>query len=263
MDGLIGYTGFVGGVLSASHAFDLQFNRSNISEIRGKSLELLVCAGAPAVKWLANREPEQDRAAIDALCAHLAHVSCAHVILISTIDVYPLLQGLDEAYDCSVGTNHPYGTHRWMLEQWVRNQFEHVTVVRLPALFGPGLKKNIIFDLLNDNCVEQIQPESVFQWYPLERLWADIEESVRRNVSVVNLFPEPIRTRELVSEVFPEYSTRIGAKAGPPVYYDLRTEHASLWGRSDGYRMSSRQVLESLKQYVASVRCALAEGNAV
>ena len=42
-----------------------------------------------------------------------------------------------------------YGRNRARLESWVRATFpESHLVVRLPGIFGPGMKKNIIFDLV-------------------------------------------------------------------------------------------------------------------
>ena len=53
-DALIGYTGFVGSNLEATHEFGARYNSKNIAEIEGQSFGHLVCAGAPAKKWYAN-----------------------------------------------------------------------------------------------------------------------------------------------------------------------------------------------------------------
>ena len=44
---------------------------------------------------------------------------------------------------------------------------------RLPGLFGPDLRKNVLFDLLHDNLLEKIQPRSTFQWFDVELTWED------------------------------------------------------------------------------------------
>ena len=47
---LIGSTGFVGGNLQRQAAFDDGYHSRNIESLAGKSYDLIVCAGAPAVQ---------------------------------------------------------------------------------------------------------------------------------------------------------------------------------------------------------------------
>ena len=42
---LIGHTGFVGGNIAANAQFTDCYNSKNIAEIRGKSYDMIVCAG--------------------------------------------------------------------------------------------------------------------------------------------------------------------------------------------------------------------------
>jgi len=88
LNALIGYSGFVGGTLLKQTAFEGLYRSTNIGEIEGKSFDTVVCAGAPAQKWIANREPEADREKIEGLIAHLKSVRCKTFILISTVDVF-------------------------------------------------------------------------------------------------------------------------------------------------------------------------------
>ncbi len=60
MDALIGYSGFVGTTLLRQRRFDAQYRSTNIGEIVGKTFDTVVCAGAPAQKWLANKDPADD-----------------------------------------------------------------------------------------------------------------------------------------------------------------------------------------------------------
>ena len=61
---LIGYTGFVGSNLARQLRFDATYNTSNIESIAGEEFDLLVCAGVRAEKWIANANPDADRAGI-------------------------------------------------------------------------------------------------------------------------------------------------------------------------------------------------------
>ena len=84
---VIGHTGFVGGTLARQHAFAAHFNSSNIDTIVGQVFDTLVCAAAPGSMLTANRQPDQDRAQIDALIDCLDGVRARHFVLISSIAV--------------------------------------------------------------------------------------------------------------------------------------------------------------------------------
>ena len=169
---LIGHTGFVGTNLRAAVPFDVLVNSTNVEELRGRSFDLIVCAGVRAEKWKANQNPDADRAGIRALTDALEGVTAKRFVLISTVDVYPNPIAVDEATPIDPAQTSAYGRHRLELELFARARFETL-VVRLPGLFGPGLRKNVVFDLLHGNQVEKIHPGGVYQYYNLDRLWAD------------------------------------------------------------------------------------------
>jgi hypothetical protein len=68
----------------------------------------------------------------------------------------------------------------------------------LPALFGKGLKKNIIYDLIHNNQIQNIPLNSSFQWYNLDWLKKDIEIIINNKIQICNLFTEPIETKEII-----------------------------------------------------------------
>lgn len=251
--GLIGHTGFVGGTLARAAQFDACFNSSTIDGLREKHFGLLVCAGVSAVKWRANKEPEADRAGIARLTDALAEATVDELILISTIDVYPdPASGGDEATDIDANANHAYGRHRLALERWCVARFPKVRIVRLPALFGAGLRKNAIYDLLNDNMVGSINPAGVFQWYPTERLWADIGVARAQGLDLVNLFPEPLAMSAIMDAAFP--GAAVGAPSHPGPRYDVRTRHGRLFGGNDRYMMDAGAAMDAMLRYVAAAR---------
>jgi nucleoside-diphosphate-sugar epimerase len=242
---LIGHTGFVGGNLARQVGFDGFFNSKNIEAIAGTRWDLVVCAGAPAAKWIANREPEQDLATVRRLMAALDTARAASFVHISTVDVYPEPVGVDEDTAIPGESGQPYGRHRLMLERFVSERFGAV-VLRLPGLFGDGIRKNAIHDLLKDHEVEKIPAEGVYQFYPLDRLWADIELVRARGVRLVNLATEPVAIREVARRCFGKELTGPGSPR-----YDMRTRHAVLWGRSGAYLLRRDEVLEQIEAFVA------------
>ena len=247
---LIGHTGFVGSNVASQTEFDAFFNSENFRDMTGQCFEQIVCAGVSAVKWIANKEPEKDRVGIRALEEVLATVSADRFTLISTIDVYPMFESADESYDCGSRNNHAYGMHRLAFERFCYERFSDCLIVRLPGLFGQGLKKNVIFDLLNDNCLDMINPACSIQYYDLSRLWLDIEKASSHGVDVINLFPEPITTQAILDRFFRE--KEVGKTPGGEVHYDLRTRHAHLWGRSDGYIAGKVEVMDAMGRFIES-----------
>ncbi len=73
---LIGFSGFVGSTLLRQRTFDAMFRSTDIFDIRGRTFDTVVCAGAPAKKWIANREPGTDRRIIEDLINHLKTIRC-------------------------------------------------------------------------------------------------------------------------------------------------------------------------------------------
>jgi nucleoside-diphosphate-sugar epimerase len=198
---LIGYTGFVGSNLAAEHNFDDLFNSSSIGDIEAKSYDLIVSAGARAEKWRINQESEKDLAEIDSLIEHLKTVNTQQFVLISTVDIYKNPVDVDEDTRIDTDGLHPYGSNRYHLEKFVREQFDGL-VVRLPGLFGMGLKKNVIYDLLNDNNVDRIHHAGSFQYYNLDYVWRDIEIALGANIKLLNIATEPVRADEIAEYCF-------------------------------------------------------------
>jgi dTDP-4-dehydrorhamnose reductase len=249
--GLIGYTGFVGSNLCRLSSFDAVYNTQNIAEIQGQTFDLLVCAAPQAKKWWANQNPEADLELIQQLIEHLKQTHVDRLVLISSIDVFPRITDVDETFDCASQENHAYGRNRLFLEQFVTAQFPTVNILRLPGLFGPGLRKNVIFDLLTNNEVHKINPQSQFQWYDVTRLWADIQTTIQQDLPLVMLATEPLATGEIQTSYFPEIKMA-EPTGGATVYYDVHTCHAERFGGSGRYRLSKAQVLADLGRYIAA-----------
>jgi hypothetical protein len=241
---LIGYTGFVGSNLPHKE-FENLYRASNISEIRGRSFELVICAGAPAAKWKANQEPEKDIANLQSLMDCLDEVRCERFVLISTVDVFHSPVGVYEDSPTNTADLQPYGRHRLMLEEFVRRRFPNSSVMRLPGLFGFGLKKNIIYDLMNENALDLTHAESVFQFYPLNRLWQDLQVMLPLKLPLVHFATAPVQVQELARRCFGVDFTNITA-AGP-VRYDMRTRYASIFGGEIVYLLSAEETFRLIE----------------
>lgn len=249
-DALIGSSGFVGTTLQKQTLFPSLYRSTNIAEIRGQAFKTLVCAGAPAQKWIANRDPAADRERIEGLIAHLAQATCETVVLISTVDVFKDPVGVDENSPVDESDLCAYGLNRRRLETFVQQRFAQHLIVRLPGLVGPGLRKNVVFDLLNDNNPHAIDSRGVFQFYPMVNLWFDIECALQAGLDVVHLTAAPISVAEISARgfglVFEQHL------ANPPARYDMRTRHAGIFGGSGDYQYDQRATLQAVRAYAQS-----------
>jgi hypothetical protein len=249
-DALIGFSGFVGTTLSRQAHFDSFYRSSNIGEIDGATFDLVVCAGAPAQKWLANREPKGDRKKIEGLIGHVEKVRCKTFVLISTVDVFKNPIGVDESTPVQETDLHAYGLHRRLLERFVEDRFPRHLIIRLPGLVGPGLRKNVIFDFLNGNNLNAIDSRGVFQFYPTINLWYDVQAALGAELKLVHLTAEPISVAEAVREGFGK--SFADTRAGAPARYDMRTLYAPAFGAQGSYQYTKRETIQAIRAYAQS-----------
>jgi hypothetical protein len=245
---LIGHTGFLGGNLARQFSFDECYSSTNIAAIRGRQFDLLVSSGVTAMKWWANLNPAEDRARIDSLLGNLVSVQARRVVVLSTVDVYPAPFGVNEMFDCHSGSNHAYGDNRLYFEEAMRKLFGEITVVRIAGVFGPGLKKNVIYDLLHDNCLETINPESWFQYYNVANLWRDLQRLDETGIRLINFVSEPIRTGDIIGRFFP--AKAVAAKPMPAANYDVRTLYNREFDGPPYYLAGAGQVMWELGEFV-------------
>lgn len=249
MNALIGYTGFVGGTILKQTRFEYLFNSKNIAEIDNQEFDFVVCSAAPAQKWLANKDPENDLKNINGLIEHLKTVKCNTFILISTVDVFKNPINVNESSVIDEENLHPYGLHRRYLEKFVASYFENYLIVRLPGLVGPGLKKNVIFDFLNNNNLNMIDSRGVFQFYPMVNLWSDIQIALENKLQLIHLTSEPISVEDIAQNGF-------GFKfeqplTNLPVKYDMQSEFSALYS-GEKYQYSKKETLLAIRAYAQS-----------
>ncbi|MEB3351444.1 MAG: pyridine nucleotide transhydrogenase [Cyanobacteriota bacterium] len=247
---LIGHSGFVGSTLKRQHRFSAFYRSTDIATVAGEHFELVVCAGAPAKKWLANQQPEADRRSLAALMQALAGLRADRFVLISTVDVFADPSGVDERAPLPTAGLHPYGLHRLELERFVQRTFPGALVVRLPGLVGPGLRKNIIYDILNNNDLHKIDSRSIFQFYPMVNLWADLRRALDLALPLLHLTAEPISVGEVSADGFGlPFASEVMSH---PPRYDFQSLHAGAMGGQGRYQYSRREVIQAIRAYAQS-----------
>lgn len=245
---LVGSTGLIGSVLQEQTTFDYCFNSSNLQELPEACphVDALYLACLPAAKWKVNQEPLVDLKNIINIVGVLQEIKAKKIILYSTIDVYlhsPLL--VDERYFPRLN-GVDYGGNRFLFETLIKAlPAKEITIIRLPALFHRLIKKNILFDLLHDNNIDQINGNSFYQWYDLKDLWEDSQNAPSNRT--VNLFPAPVDTTILLEECFPEYVEIINYRN--LIRYDYRTIFSPT-----GYICDAQSSLSKIKEFVNEAR---------
>ena len=245
---LLGHTGFVGETLKKQASFDGQFSRGNIAESKGTHSELLICSAAPAQKWWANANAAEDLENIQKLVSTLESMQAVNAVLISTVDVFDNPLEIDEDSTQATSVQNAYGKNRRFLEDEFTRIFKEALVVRLPGLVGLGLKKNALFDLKNDNQISSLNGASVFQFYPMEKLWEDLTLAIENKLELLHLTSEPISLGYIAKSIFGIQLENLP----DPVIYNLQTKYATLWGKQSRFQYTADQCLAAIKDYSKS-----------
>jgi len=247
---LIGHTGFVGSNLADQQDFTHHYNSKNFTEMAGESFDEVVCAGVQAVKWWANQNPNEDWAGIAPLLDVLDQVKAKRFTLISTVDVYKSPIGVDETTPIETAGLHAYGLHRWRVEERIRTRFEDHRILRLTGLYGQGLKKNLIHDVLTGGNIDGFDARSAFQFYNLNRIGADVATASDAPVGTYNLAIAPVTVADVVETLAGTpytHQTDVG-----PFFYDMQSNALSPWGIDGPYLESVETSLAGIKAYGAT-----------
>lgn len=149
MKAIVGYDGFVGSNIVRKVKFDQLYNKANIEKSYGSEPDLLIYAGVPAEVYYANKYPEKDLEIVNNAINNIKKIKPKKIVLISSVNVYPNNEQGDENKKVDLEDLEPYGKNRRILENWVKENLKDYLIVRLPGLFGKGIKKNFIYDLIN------------------------------------------------------------------------------------------------------------------
>lgn len=249
---LIGYTGFVGGNLNYQYKFSDLYNSKNIQEIEGKSYDLVVCAGTRSEMWLINQNSKKDLEEINSLIKSIKKTKIKQFVLISTIAVYPNPVDINENTSINSKKTSPYGQNRFYLEEFCQKTFDTL-IIRLPGLFGQGLKKNAIYDLLNNHMIESIHADSVYQFYDLLWLWRDISKSLEHNLKLVNFATEPTSIEEITKDCFNiNFTNR--PKDNTPAFCNFKSNHYKIYNGENGYMYPKKVVKKNLRRFIKNYK---------
>lgn len=103
--------------------------------------------------------------------------------------------------------------------------------------------KNIQFTALNFT-----DSRNVYQFYPLERLWDDIQICIKNSIKLWHPATEPISTSELYKFLTGKnFENKILDES---IKYDFKTNYFKEFNGNNGYIMNKKEILEDIKKFV-------------
>jgi hypothetical protein len=213
----IGYSiigpGFVGKLIASQLQVNNSYNRTNLDSLPNLSHDTIILAAPTGNRIVVNLDPQRDRDDCAGIVDTLKRTQFNRIVYISTVDVF---------------LESSYGQNRLWLEQQIQ-QFPNHTILRLPSLCDPSIKKNVLFDLANRQWLDKVSLDSTIQWYPTNRLTQDITYVINNNIAELNLVSAPVCNRDIVSKFAPDLLERLGRNTVTPVYYDIKSLDGQYW----------------------------------
>lgn len=108
------------------------------------------------------------------------------------------------------------------------------------------LKK--IFKKLGFTALNFTDSRSIYQFYPLARLWRDINLCLKNDIKLWHPATEPISSKELYEYV--EGKTFNNELNGVPFNYNYKTIYDGIFNGKNGYILNKNQILESIKEFI-------------
>lgn len=248
---------------------DVQLNV--LAQLPPGAMSVFHCAGGASVA-LSLQEPHLDfrrtvetTAAVLEYCRHSGGTSS--MILPSSAAVYGSTSSSALRIDDRLQPISPYGTHKKMAEELCRSYSRHfecpTAIVRLFSVYGPGLKKQLLWDA----CRKLSEGDCRFSGTGEERRdWIHVEDAAALMLSAASHAShtcptvnggsgEAISVKRIVETIAsslpssckPRFSGEI--RAGDPVHFQADLTEAIAWGWRPGRHWS-----DGVSEYVAWYR---------
>jgi hypothetical protein len=223
MNVLIGSQGTVGRSILDQVAVDLVFNSSNIAYLNKQSIDTVYIAAPSGNRFDINLNRGQDEYDFQQIKNSLSRCNVKQIVFISSVDAV-------------VAPDSRYGRNRLSMESWIRDNYFDYYIIRLSALIGQHIKKNIIFDLKKTQYIDQIDHGAKIQWCILDTLVDQINQVIQNNQREINLVSQPIANWEIVQEFFPKW-------------YQVPTESQVFYDQQP-YWYTRDQIFNAIRQYL-------------
>lgn len=246
---IIGYTGFIGGYLARQIKSKNLYNTKNIVNISKKNYDIVYCCAPSSAMWIAKKNPIEDFLNISNLIKNFKNIKTKKFILISTIEVYKKKNFCDENSSDFSNDVYSYGYNRYLIEEAAKKIFKNLLIVRLPIVYGLGVKKNIIFDLKNNNNLDLLNLNDSLQFYPVEMLLKDLRLALKYGVSNINLCSEPIKVKNLLKFCLIAPIVDNPLNRSRKRTYNMRSVYSYIW-KNNKYTYKKDFILKDIKKFI-------------
>ena len=108
------------------------------------------------------------------------------------------------------------------------------------------LKKNFIYDLIHNHCLDWTHRDSTFQFYNLEYLYTDIKTVEENQIKLLNISTERDTLPHFVAKacLHLDFQNETERK---PVNYDVKSRYFNVFGGENGYLYLKKIFLKGSK----------------
>ncbi|BAQ64836.1 hypothetical protein GM3709_1601 [Geminocystis sp. NIES-3709] len=225
---IIGGEGFVGSAYARycqKNSLDyLIINRANYQDNIGTECDLLINANGNSKKFLAKENPllEFDES-VRSVRRSLIDFPAKKYIFLSSCDVYPdcsTPESTKEDTMIDISQQSPYGFHKYLAEQCVRHCHSDWLIFRMGGFVGEGLKKNAIFDILQEDKL-WLHPQSQLQYIHTDIAAQIVMEIIKQGYTkeVFNLCGNSlVKLQEIIDLTKSKVTVNLNI---PPVCYEV------------------------------------------
>ena len=191
---LIGANGFVGTGLRLFLAAQpdvklIAVTRQNYASLKDTAADITIDASGNSKKFVSDQQPLLD---LELSVVHrlrtLQDFPAKLHIHNSSVDVYNDLSSPAttlEDFPINVAANSNYGLHKILAEQLVQHYAADWLILRPAGMVGPALRKNPVFDILNNQPL-RIHPDSRYQFMHTAEvariLWQLVQSQSRKEI---------------------------------------------------------------------------------
>lgn len=202
----------------------------------GSACQLLINANGNSKKYLAAQNPMLEfDLSVRSVLHSLHDFKTARYVYLSSMDVYypdvQLQETNAEDKPISCERQSPYGCHKFLAEQVVRQHAKDWLVFRMGGFVGQGLWKNSVFDLLTGQPL-RVHPDSCYQYLntaDLARIVLDMAEREDVRNDTFNIAGEGLISLRDVAALIPGRRIEPLWETLPAERYELNTAKLRSW----------------------------------